>query len=318
MPTPSGREDIVRILQALLALIMAMAPAHGQSGVADCGGPDMPCVMDQGEYFALLPDAPAGAPMVVYLHGYGASAASAAGNPDMVAPYTGRGMALILPQGARLNGGNSDWSIDDDWLGGRDWSYPRDDLVFLPSVIADAAERFSLDQDRVLLAGYSRGGSMVWDMACARPDLALGFAAAAGGFWEPMQADCAGPVHLHHTHGFTDPVVPLEGRIFRDQEFSGVSFTARQSDIHAGLAIWREVLDCPPNPNERTVTPDHWTRAWTDCAAGSLTFALHAGGHRVPGWWTDAVLDWFDVLAAADGVPSGAPPGAPSGAPSGD
>jgi polyhydroxybutyrate depolymerase len=39
-----------------------------------------------------------------------------------------------------------------------------------------------------------------------------------------------------------------------------------------------------------------WLRLWSSCAAGSLAFALHPGGHVVPPGWTDRVLDWFEGL----------------------
>ncbi len=53
---------------------------------------------------------------------------------------------------------------------------------------------------------------MVWDLACKAPDSAQACAAVAGAFWEPMAETCAAPVHLRHTHGFKDGLVPFEGR----------------------------------------------------------------------------------------------------------
>ena len=61
--------------------------------------------------------------------------------------------------------------------------YGRDDVAFIRSVIDDAAERFHLDRDRVLLTGFSRGASMVWDVACIAPDTATAYASVSGGFW---------------------------------------------------------------------------------------------------------------------------------------
>ena len=75
----------------------------------------------------------------------------------------------------------------------------------------DAAAR-GVDRSRVLLAGFSRGGSMVWDVACHAPVTARAYAPVAGAFWEPLPASCQGGADLFQTHGWADRVIPLEGR----------------------------------------------------------------------------------------------------------
>ncbi|MEO1277156.1 MAG: hypothetical protein AAFV96_17910, partial [Pseudomonadota bacterium] len=75
--------------------------------------------------------------------------------------------------------------------------HPRDDVEFLAAVLRDSASR-GVDRDRVLLAGFSRGGSMVWDLACRAPVMARAYAPIAGAFWEPLSERCAGPVDLYH------------------------------------------------------------------------------------------------------------------------
>ena len=79
-------------------------------------------------------------------------------------------------------------------------------------MLDDAEKRFNIDRDRVLMTGYSIGGSNVSYLACREPEIAAAFAPVAGGFWRPHPEDCAGPVKLLHTHGWRDQTVPLEGR----------------------------------------------------------------------------------------------------------
>ncbi|MEM7613826.1 MAG: polyhydroxybutyrate depolymerase, partial [Pseudomonadota bacterium] len=160
----------------------------------DCGAAENACEVAGGTYNVALPEA-ASPPMVVFLHGYGGSGASSVRNEGFAARFTERGYALIAPSGQidAEERFRRDWEIDDGF------DMPRDDVAFLSAVIADAAGRFDLDQSRVLVSGFSRGGSMVWDFACAAPEAATAFAAVAGGFWEPIQQDCVGPVHLHHS-----------------------------------------------------------------------------------------------------------------------
>ncbi len=146
----------------------------------------------------------------------------------MIDQVTGRGYALIAPDGvfSPYGSGKKSWDI----LRRPNW--PRDDIGFLREVIQDAARRYDIDRDRVLLAGFSNGGTMVWNVACLAPDLARGYAPVAGALWEPMPERCDGPVDLFHVHGWTDRVVPLEGRPLGDG-------TVVQGDVWKSLGLLR-------------------------------------------------------------------------------
>ena len=66
----------------------------------------------------------------------------------------------------------------------RDGTPPwRDEGAFARAVLDDLAQRYAVDRKRVLMTGFSRGGSMVWDIACHDPAGFAAFAPAAGAFW---------------------------------------------------------------------------------------------------------------------------------------
>ena len=257
-----------------------------------CGGSEQPCSVPDGVYYAALPEDPDGAPMVLWLHGYGSSGANAVSNAPFAARFTDPGYALIAPSGQSDIGDPTklDWGVND----GQTW--PRDDVSFLRTVITDATARFGLNPDRVLAAGFSRGGSMVWDLACRAPDAAAGFAAVAGAFWEPMAERCAAPVLLHHTHGFSDGLVPIEGR---EITFQGYDYV--QGNVFKALDIWRRVNGCPGRADSRDIGETLWRLTWTSCESGSLTLQLTSGGHGIPMGWTPLILDWFaDVVPGSE------------------
>ena len=275
----------MRRAAALAAGLLALAgPAR-----AVCDLSPEPCTLeagaDGGSYHLRLPEVPKGAPAVIFLHGYGGSGGATIGNRRIVAPLLARGHAVIAPNGIPQRAdGPPGWGF----FPGRQ---ARDERAFLTGVADDAARRFGLDRKRMLLAGFSSGGFMVTYLACEAPGSFAAFAPVAGGFWRPHPEACAGPVNLFHTHGWTDTVVPLEGRPLGGGRY-------RQGDIFAGLELFRAANGCTGHrPDAIEADGPTWRRVWTGCGTGgALELALFPGGHTVPEDWGDRTLDWFETV----------------------
>lgn len=278
-------------IATLSAFAVACALGAGPATAEDdpCGGRDAPCAVPLGAYVIALPEGAADGPrpVLVHLHGAGGSGRGALGVTGMVAPALARGYLVIAPDGL----GREDRS-------GGFWSFGlrpdrRDERAFLQEVLDDAARRFGADRSRVLLSGFSIGGSMVWRLACEAPEDFAAFAPVAGGFWRPFPEDCAGPVKLLHTHGWRDGTVPLEGRPLR----GGAAY---QGDVFEAMQRWRLENGCAGLKATAFDTDGpFWRRSWTDCAPGTaLEFALHPGGHTVPDGWAEMALDWFEAVTA--------------------
>jgi polyhydroxybutyrate depolymerase len=252
---------------------------------ADCGPQDGPCLIAEGSYHVVLPDGAGPHPAVVFVHGYGSSGEGSFRNTGMMDTMIGRGYAVIAPDGQPRESGD-----------GRSWDFhperpaSRDESAFIRSVADDAAARFGLDREDMLLTGFSVGGSMVSYLACAAPQAFRAYAPVGGNFWRPEPAECAGPVSMLHTHGWTDTTVPLEGRRI------GNDFV--QGDVFEALETWRRTDGCDQfRPDAFSEVGDFHIRSWTDCTAGArLDFALHFGGHSIPRGWSALALDWFEAL----------------------
>ncbi len=270
---------MIRGAIVLALLLLARAASAG------CGTGEDPCALPGGTYHLMLPDDSGPHPAVVVLHGYGGSGAATLTNAGMVRTLLARGYAVIAPDGQKMAG-----------RAGRRWDFhpdrtaTRDEAGFILSVADDAAARFALRRDDMLLAGFSVGGSMVSYLACQNPDAFSAYAPIGGSFWQPEPALCAGPVRLLHTHGWTDQVVPLEGRAI------GPDF--RQGDVFQSLHTWRKTNGCSRMQPDAFATDEAFhLRRWTDCAPGGrLDFALHFGGHSIPAGWSGLALDWFEAL----------------------
>jgi polyhydroxybutyrate depolymerase len=286
-------------MRAAIALLAAALLLSPPLALADtCGAaPARPCEVANGVYRIALPEGVESPPAMLFLHGWGHSADGVMANRPMIESLAERGYALIAPDGIATG----------DMLGRKTWDVlrrpgrPRDDIAFLRAVIGDAADRHGVDRDRILLAGFSNGGTMAWNAACLAPGLARGFASVGGTLWEPMPERCAGPADLLHVHGWTDRVVPLEGRPLGDGSIV-------QGDVWKSLAILREANGCRNlQPEEATAEADLWQRRWTDCAGGSIVLRLHGGGHTMPEGWVAGALDWFEALPPRDCLAAGRP-----------
>ena len=270
------------ILAACMGLMSAAAQACSTT---------TPCTVASGDYYVALPDiTEAAPPAVVFVHGFGGSGSGVFRNTGMVGKFLARGYVVIAPHGLRMQGRN-----------GGSWSFHperpqrRDEVAFLSDVKADAVARLGVDPERVVLAGFSIGGSMASYYACANPNGFAAYAPTGGSFWRPHPTECAGPVRVLHTHGWTDGTVPLEGRILGGPNRENALV---QGDVFLAFDIWRRTNNCTHHAADRFVTSGpFWRRAWDRCENGSaLELALFPGGHIIHRDWPDLVVDWFEGL----------------------
>lgn len=267
------------MMRAAWLLVLWLAVA-----MAECGTVETPCETPTGTYLLEQPEgAPKGA--VVFLHGWGGSAQGTMMNRDTVETVTARGYLMVAPDGMpRGNGRGGSWSFHPDF------PKARDEAAFFGDLLDRLASEHGVPRDSILFGGFSAGGFMTSYLACAHPDMADAWAPVSGGFWQPMPEDCAGPVRLLHVHGWTDEVVPLEGRHLRGGAVA-------QGDIFAGMELWRRASGCDALLPDETTVGEMWQRSWTSCAPGArLDFVLFPRGHMVPEGWADMALDWFEAL----------------------
>ncbi len=252
--------------------------------LADCNGATGPCEIDGGTYHIVLPQGAAEPiPAILLLHGYGGEGMGTMRNKPLVNLMLQRGYAVIAPDGQlRETGEGRTWDFHPDRPAN------RDETLFLIAVADDATGRFGLDRSRMLLAGFSIGGSMTSYVACAAPDAFAAYAPIAGSFWRPHPESCAGPVRLLHTHGNADRTVPMTGR----EIYPGF----QQGNVFEAMDIWRATNGCTSEQPDVQDSPGIYTiQRWTSCKPGArLDFALHDGGHSIPKGWAQMALDWFE------------------------
>jgi polyhydroxybutyrate depolymerase len=265
------------LLAALLVLL------GGAAGAA----PGLITLPD-GTYRAALPanwDGRRPLPLVLYLHGYREDSAKVMARTDLVAAVTRLGALFVAPDG--LDGG---------------WSHigapraRRDDIAFLHAVVADAERRWPVDRGRVFAAGFSIGGSMVWDLACHGAQGFAAFLPFSGDFWTPYPARCtSGPFDLRHTHAVNDHTFPMAGRALIQGRF-------HQGNLDHGFAILRAADACAAEPDRQTREGDLQCESWTRCGSGKeLELCLHHADHSIDASWLQRSVEWAMRRVAAKG-----------------
>ena len=270
---------MIRVLTLMSSLLLALAASPALAG--DCVAPQK-CEIEGGYYLAAPPpewdgESPLG--LIVYYHGWNASPEGAFRNRAMVAGAHKRGALFVAP-----------FARTGYWrqIGEGRAESGRDEAAYARALMADLTARWPIDPARTLASGFSRGGSMVWNIACYEGALFAGYAPIAGGFWRDTPPDCpSGPVNLRHIHGLADGVVAF-----------GEVGIYNSAPIPDGLALLRRVNGCAAAPEAAASGDDRLTcERWTGCASGkALELCLHQKGHSIPAEWVGEGVEWLEKL----------------------
>jgi polyhydroxybutyrate depolymerase len=261
---------------ALSALFFGAAAAQ-----ADCGKQKGACKVASGSYHVSFPagyDSSKNYPAVVALHSWGGTGQGLLRSGKMVRKLLARGYVVIAPEGLRrAEGTGNSWEFRS---GAR-----RNDASFIISVADDAAQRFGLNRGRMMLAGFSVGGSMVHYTACKSPGSFKGYAPVSGNFWKPYPGSCGGGANILHSHGRADNTMPFAGRKIRPG--------LEQGSLATAMDIWSKANGCQPAALE-TQGGGIARQRWSGCNTGSIAIDYYPGGHSVPGAWADRAISWFE------------------------
>lgn len=238
----------------------------------------------------LLPPTRGPHPAVVYLYGSLGLSKVITDHRYFRDAVVRRGYALIVP--AALDTIYRDGDKGTGWgRRARAGRHPRNDLDFLRRVIEDARLRHNIDPRRVLFAGQSDGGALIWEIACHNPEMGAAFAVHAGGYGGPLPKTCRKPVRFLHAHGTADTVVPMTGLVHGGR-------WVELAPLAGSLALLAATNGCRPEAAAAERFRGFERRRWEGCRPGSaLDLLTHPGGHDWPATWLPAVLDWFEQTA---------------------
>jgi poly(3-hydroxybutyrate) depolymerase/protein-S-isoprenylcysteine O-methyltransferase Ste14 len=211
-----GRRGIDRSLAKSVALLAIAAVASGGAAPVEAEGATFETAVQSGGrartalVYVPSPDF-APARLVVMLHGAG-------GNAERIRRFTGHGLERNAAAGR--------WAVAyPEGIGGT-WNdcrktppYPAkrlgvDDVDFLLGLIARLRERYSIDAQNVLVAGFSNGGQMAIRLALEHPHSLGALAVVAAQLPRPSESVCtreAPPLASLWIKGTADPFLPSGG-----------------------------------------------------------------------------------------------------------
>lgn len=207
------------------------------------------------EYLLLVPETrgvTSGArPLVMFLHGAGATADWADDETGWSVLAAREGFALALPEGTRPHPDRPPkfltnpprWDERGDLPPGT--AGPRcDDVAFLTAVISDATVRAGIDPNRVCVSGFSNGAGMAFRVAAELADRIAAVAPVAGYCRVPNPAPTR-PVPTLYILGSADPLVPPRGGEIRSPWLHRL---VRRPPVAESLERWAAAIGCAPVP----------------------------------------------------------------------
>jgi len=212
-------------------------------------------------------------PVVVVLHGYGASGSLQAGYFALTQRVDEAGFVLIVPDGTKDADGRRFWNATDACC---DFGPTGvDDVGYLLGLLDQVQDAIPIDPDRVTVVGHSNGGFMSYRLACEASDRIAGIASVAGaGFADPADCDASEPVSVLQIHGTDDGTIRYEGGtlIEEDRVYPGAVDSA---------SYWGELAGCQPQVDgerrDYVATKqgvDSQRSAWPDCQDATTSVAL--------------------------------------------
>jgi polyhydroxybutyrate depolymerase len=214
-------------------------------------------------------------PLVLNLHGSGATAADQEAFSGMDATSDADAFIVAYPQGLIQDGSGFDWNVPGvPLVGGR--AVPAgaaDDVSFLTRLVTALEARYCVDASEVYATGFSGGARMSSQLAC---DASTTFAAVApvSGLRRPTPCAASRAVPVIAFHGTSDPVDPYNG--------NGEAYWTYS--VPEAAQYWGEQDQCSSAPTT-TDGGGYTLTAYAGCAAGASVelYSVTGEGHEWPG-----------------------------------
>ena len=230
---------------------------------------------------------PAGAPLVVVLHGCTQTAAAYDLGSGWSTLADRFGFAVLYPEQQRANNPN----LCFNWFTPGDMRRGSGEPESIREMIAATVERHGVDASRVFVTGLSAGGAMTAVMLATHPELFAGGAIIAG---LPYGAAVGVPEALERMRG-------------RGHDRAMLSAKVREASSYRGpwpsVSVWHGTADATVDPINAAMIVDQW-RGLHGVDAPDVTDRSDGHLHRS---WCDAagreVIEEYVIAGLCHGTP---------------
>jgi polyhydroxybutyrate depolymerase len=235
-------------------------------------------------------------PLLVILHGYGASGFLQQSYLRLGDAADGYDTLVLAPEGTKDTGGSQFWNADPACC---DFGQTGvDDVAYVGGLIDDVMAAWPVDPARVALLGHSNGAFMAYRMACARADAVTAIAGLAG-HATSSAVPCAptDPVNVLHLHGTADDTVPYESGSFGGVRSPGAVESVGQWATRNGCAGALAPAGTAKDLDTGVAGAETEVQVTSRCPAGGAAdlWTIDQGGHipSIGEGFPAAVMAWI-------------------------
>jgi polyhydroxybutyrate depolymerase len=228
------------------------------------------------------PQAKDPAPLVVLLHGYGASGATQAAYLNFAPATDAAGMLLAIPDGTPNALEKRFWNATDACCAGRRTDV--DDSSYLRAIVADVAAHHAVDPLRVYFVGHSNGGFMSYRMACDHADVVAAIVSLEAATWADT-AKCrpSQSVAVLEIHGTGDQLIKYDGGANSGRRYPGAEQTVKTWARYDGCSLTPDDPEPAPHALEVGRPPATVTAYTKDCRGnGHAELWTQPNGVHIP------------------------------------
>ena len=171
-------------------------------------------------------------PLVVLLHGFGATGVIQEAYFQLQPLAESRGFLYVHPDGT-INAINKRfWNATNACCG---FGSTVDDVAYLTALVKDVQSSYNVDPKRTFFVGHSNGGFMSYRMACDRADMVAAIVSLAGATWDDnTKCNPSEPVSVLQIHGTADGTIGFEGGTLLGNDHPGARETVASWSANNG------------------------------------------------------------------------------------
>jgi polyhydroxybutyrate depolymerase len=215
-------------------------------------------------------------PLVLNLHGSGATAVDQAEFSGMNFVSDADNFIVAYPQGLILDGSGFDWNVPNEPLtsGLSVPAHSANDVKFLTQLVTILEGKYCVNPKMVYATGFSGGARMVSQLAC---DASKVFAAVApvSGLRRPTPCPTTRAVPIISFHGSSDPVDPYNGNGLKYWTYS----------VPTAAKDWAKQDKCSSKVSTSSPAASVTLYTYSGCKGGAAVelYEVAGEGHEWPG-----------------------------------